>query len=89
MPEPPESVIITFDFMTDLTRLSRDDQRRVLWALVLLDTDERTPSLRVHKLTGERSGQWSAAASRSLRIIFEHLAEGRKLLLECDHHYGD
>jgi mRNA-degrading endonuclease YafQ of YafQ-DinJ toxin-antitoxin module len=89
MPEPPESVIITFDFMADLTRLSREDQRRVLRALALLDADEHALSLRVHKLTGERAGQWSASASRSLRIIFERLGEGRKLLLECDHHYGD
>ena len=89
MPEPPKSVVITFDFLADLTRLSREDQRRVLRAMELLDADERTPSLRVHKLEGARAGQWSASASKGLRIIFERLEEGRKLLLECDHHYGD
>jgi len=89
MPEPPESVIVSFEFLADLTRLSREDQRRVLRALELLDANEHTSSLRVHKLKGEKAGQWSASASKSLRIIFERLDERRKLLLACDHHYGD
>jgi hypothetical protein len=29
------------------------------------------------------------SASRELRITFERLADGHKLLLTCSHHYGD
>jgi mRNA-degrading endonuclease YafQ of YafQ-DinJ toxin-antitoxin module len=61
----------------------------VLRALEKLDTDEHTPSLHVHELQGQDKGVWSAAASKSLRITFEQLGAGRKLLLACSPHYGD
>ncbi len=76
-------------FLTSLSDLARDDQRRVIRALEQLDRDERTPSLRVHRLHGSRAGLWSASASRSLRITFLRLEDGRKLLVECSQHYGD
>ncbi len=63
------------------------DRQRVLRALRLLDSNERHPSLRVHELRGPLKGVWSASASDELRITFERLDEGRKLLLTCSHHY--
>jgi len=76
-------------FLTSLSDLAREDQRRVIRALEQLDMDERTPSLRVHRLQGSRAGLWSASASRSLRITFLRLEGGHKLLVECSQHYGD
>jgi len=76
-------------FLTSLSDLARDDQRRVSRALEQLDSDERTLSLRVHRLQGSQAGLWSASASRSLRISFLRLDRGRKLMLECSQHYGD
>ncbi len=65
-------------------------QRRLLLkALRLLDANERHPSLRVHELHGDLAGVWSASASKELRITFQRLADGHKLLLTCSHHYGD
>ena len=76
-------------FLTSLSDLAPDDQRRIIRALEQLDTDERLLSLRVHQLKGSRAGLWSASASRSLRITFLRLESGRKLLVECSQHYGD
>jgi hypothetical protein len=86
---PYRSVVPTPEFLESFTALSRDDQRRVLRALALLDDDERHPSLRVHQLRGDLAGLWSASASRALRITFERLGDGRKLLVAASHHYGD
>lgn len=85
----PRTLILTFEFLEDLTRLAHADQRRILRALAQLDTDERIASLRVHELQGKAAGQWSASASKSLRITFERLDEGRKRIIGCSHHYGD
>ena len=63
------------------------DRASILKALMLLDRDDRHPSLRVHKLEGDREGAWSASASRVLRITFERLEGGRKRLLTCSKHY--
>ena len=52
-----------------------------------LDEDERYPSLRVHQLSGDMTGIWSASASEDLRITFVRLEGGRKLLLRCTRHY--
>lgn len=88
MPEL-STLVLTLEFLDRLTRLARDDQRRVLRALVRLDLDEQTPSLRVHPLRGKEGGQWSASASASLRITFDRLDGGRKRIIGCSHHYGD
>ena len=84
-----QTLIFTLAFLDDLTRLASDDQRRVLRALAKLDTAEQTPSLRIHEMHGNAAGQWSATASKSLRITFERLEQGRKRILGCSHHYGD
>jgi hypothetical protein len=67
--------------------LTAADRSAVLKALKLLDEDERHPSLRAHKLEGDRDGSWSASASKVLRVTFERLGEGRKRLLTCPKHY--
>ena len=66
---------------------SRQDRARFRSALRLLDDDETHPSLRVHKLQGDRGGAWSASASRELRMTFQRLPGGRKRLLTCSRHY--
>jgi plasmid maintenance system killer protein len=63
------------------------DRSAILKALQMLDENERHPSLRVHKLEGDRDGSWSASASKVLRITFERLGGGRKRLLTCSKHY--
>ncbi len=65
------------------------ERRQLLKALRLLDANERHPGLRVHELRGDLAGVWSASASRELRIAFERLPGGNKLLLTCSHHYGE
>src|SRR4051812_15950931 len=76
-------------FLSSLSDLARDDQRRIIRALEQLDDDERTPSLRVHRLHGSRVELWSASASRNLRLSCLRLDSGRKLLVDCSQHYGD
>ena len=79
------------EFMESL--IGRDfnyaERRRFVRALWLLDDDdERHPSLRVHQLSGDLAGQWSASASDVLRLTFERLPNGRKRLLSCSRHYA-
>ncbi|HEX9697592.1 MAG TPA: hypothetical protein VGB64_14920 [Actinomycetota bacterium] len=67
--------------------LNASDRSAILKALRLLDEDERHPSLRVHKLAGDRAGSWSASASRTLRVTFERLEGGGKRMLTYSKHY--
>ena len=67
--------------------LTTTDRSAVLKALRLLDDNERHPSLRVHKLEGDREGSWSASAGKVLRVSFARLDGGRKRLLTCSKHY--
>lgn len=68
---------------------SEHDRRLFRKALRLLDQDEKHPSLRVHKLHGDREGSWSASASAALRMTFERREGGRKRMLTCSRHYGE
>lgn len=86
---PYQSVIATPEFLDTLVLLSPTDQKRVLRAILLLDANERYPSLNVHQLKGDLAGFWAAYASKSLRITFRRLDSGRKELVEASHHYGD
>jgi mRNA-degrading endonuclease YafQ of YafQ-DinJ toxin-antitoxin module len=83
------SLVFTEEFLD--TYASRDfspaDRRVVKKALRLLDENERHPSLRVHELQGPLAGIWSASASDAIRVNFERLPGGRKLLLTCSRHY--
>lgn len=65
------------------------ERKQLLKALRLLNENERHPSLRVHELRGDLAGIWSASASKNLRITFKRIADGRKRLLSCTHHYAD
>ena len=88
MPEY-RTVELTPDFLDSL--LSSDfrdsDRRRFARALLLLDADERHPSLRVRALAGDLAGLWSASASDVLRMTFERLPNGRKRMRTCIRHY--
>jgi mRNA-degrading endonuclease YafQ of YafQ-DinJ toxin-antitoxin module len=57
-------------------------------ALLLLDENERHPSLRVHELSGDLAGVWSASASSELRIEFVRGQAGQKILMRCSRHYA-
>lgn len=83
------SLEFTDSFLQDFVgrQFTAADRKRVLQALRLLDTDERSPSLRVHEMQGPLAGVWSASASDALRVTFERLEGGRKLLLTCSRHY--
>lgn len=68
---------------------SEKERRSFRKALRLFDEDEKHPSLRVHKLHGDREGSWSASASDELRMTFERSAGGRKRMLTCSRHNED
>jgi len=89
--QPLGSLVLTLAFLEELTgaTFNKVEGRKFWKALDLLDSNERHPSLAVHQLTGGRSDEWSARADRELRLIFERLPGGRKLLLGCSHHYRD
>ncbi len=88
MPEY-RSVELTPDFLDSLlsAQFRDSDRRRFARALLLLDEDERHPSLRVHALQGNLLGLWSASASDALRMTFERLPNGRKRMRICSRHY--
>lgn len=81
----------TETFIEDVraAKFTEAERKQVLKALRLLDENEKHPSLRVHKLEGDREGSWSAAASKSLRLTFERLEGGRKRMLTCARHYTE
>lgn len=84
----------TLDFKSEFLEqlVARDfterERRRFVRALALLDENERHPSLRVHQLAGDMAGTWSASASDELRVTFERLPNGRKLMVACTRHYA-
>lgn len=63
------------------------DRTALLKALRLLDENDHHPSLRVHKLEGDRDGSWSASATIVLRMTFKRLEGGRIRMLTCSKHY--
>ena len=83
------TLVFTTEFLDSYTSrdFSRIDRGRFQRALLLLDTNERHPTLRVHQLSGDKMGWWSASASDVLRFTFERLPDGRKRLGVCSRHY--
>lgn len=90
--KPLATLVFTDSFLAELggpkSPFSAAERKKVIKALQLLDADERHPSLEVHQLGGDRRGQWAAKADDELRLTFERLADGRKLLLGCTHNYA-
>lgn len=86
-----ETLIFSETFLAALNSkdFTRNERKQLMKALLLLDRNERHPSLRVHELRGDLTGTWSASASRELRITFERAPNGGKRLLACSHHYVD
>lgn len=70
-------------------KFSAQERARILKAVNLLANDERHPSLRVHALSGNMAGLWSASVTDSIRIHFVRLPEGRKRLANISKHYED
>jgi len=70
-------------------RFTPSERVRVLKAMGLLDTNEKHPSLRVHLLTGDLAGVWSASVSDSIRIHFVRTQDGRKRCVALTRHYDD
>ena len=90
--QPLTNLVFTDTFLTDLggprSAFTAAERKKFIKALQRLDADERHPSLGVHQLTGDRRGQWAARADAELRLTFERLPGGQKLLLSCTHHYA-
>ena len=84
-----DSLLFSTGFLGSLRGLSSSDQGRIFRALARLDENERHPSLNAHPLTGRQAGIWVVYATKSLRITFRRLDDGRKELLSASHHYGD
>ena len=81
--------------VADDARFLRQDQagrvRNVLTALILADDltsflAEAPPGWRVHKLSGDRHGEWSISVSRNWRITFEVRDNSIHLLNLEDYH---
>jgi hypothetical protein len=89
--QPLRSLRFTPTFLETLLdkEFSPSDRRAFVKALLLLDSNEKHPSLRVHALREPLDGFWSVSASRSLRMTFIREAEGIKRLMTCSHRYGD
>lgn len=87
--QPLAALEFTLTFLQELSgsSFSGAERKKFLKALALLNENERHPSLEVHKLTGDREGEWSARADDELRVRFERLPGGRKRLVGCSHHY--
>jgi hypothetical protein len=68
-----ERLVLTSEFLDSLRALSSANQGRIFRALVLLNDNDRHPSLNAHPLRGTESGIWAVYASRSLRITFRRL----------------
>ena len=79
----------TTRFIDDLldNRFSAAERSAIKKALTLLDENDRHPSLRVHKLEGDREGSWTAYVNQAIRITFERLPNGRRRLLTLTRHY--
>lgn len=45
-------------------------------AIDKLKNNPSHPSLRLHKLSGNKSEQWSISATSDIRIIFQYVGEG-------------
>jgi len=84
-----ENIDFTPEFLQNLAGLSNANGKKVVKALSLLDDNDRHPSLEVHQLKGELEGIWTAKASKGMRITFQRVANGRKIMLTCSQHYGD
>ena len=89
MSDELRSLEFTGTFLRSLIRNRFDaaELAALLALLEMLDQNERYPSLRVHRLKGSLAGSWSASASKSLRVEFERLPDGRKRLRSCSRHY--
>jgi hypothetical protein len=89
--QPLRSLRVTPTFLETLLdkEFSASDRRAFVKALLLLDSNEKHPSLRVHALRDPLAGFWSVSASRSLRMTFIREADGIKRLMTCSHHDGD
>ena len=86
---PYKAIDFTETFLISFANrdFSPTDRKLFLKALRLLDEDERYPSLRVHRLAGDREGSWSVSASKELRMTFERLPGGGRRMLTCSRHY--
>jgi hypothetical protein len=79
MPEY-RTIELTPDFLDSLlsSNFQASDRRRFARALLLLDANQRHPSLRVHALDGQPAALWPASASGVLLMSFRGLRNGRK-----------
>ena len=89
-PRALSALAFTHTFLTTLCgrEFSAAERKAFLKALTLLDANEKHPSLRMHELSGDLAGVWSASASHSLRLTFIRGGDGRKILLACTRHYA-
>ena len=70
-------------------RFTPAERARVLKALALLASNERHPWLRVHALSGDLTGVWSASVTDNIRVHFVRLSDGRERCVNLSKHYTD
>lgn len=86
-----DSLLVSEEFFRDFAdrRFSPAERGRVLQALGLLDVNDKHPSLRVHLMSGNLKGVWSASVTDSIRILFLRMPDGRKRCVNLSQHYDD
>ncbi len=66
-------------FGRELKRLSKRDEKlttEINSRIALLKTEPQHSSLRLHKLTGRESEEWSITIKRNIRLIFRYIPDG-------------
>ena len=83
------SLIMSDEFLATYAdrKFGAADRSAIIRALERFDRDETHPSLRIHKMSGDKAGMWSLSVTSSIRIEFERVPDGRKRLRECSRHY--
>ena len=86
-----DSLSMSDQFLRDFAdrRFTPAERARVLKALAPLASNERHPSLRVHALSGDLTGVWSASVTDNIRVHFVRLSDGRKRCVNLSKHYTD
>lgn len=69
------------------TRFTAAERSAVKKTLELLDSNDRHPSLQVHRLDGDQEGSWTAYVTMKVRITFSRGDGGLKQLLTLTKHY--
>ncbi|CAN5619423.1 hypothetical protein BH23ACT7_BH23ACT7_04750 [soil metagenome] len=81
-----DRLVLSARFLRDIVSadFTPQDSRDILQALRVLDGQDDTPVVAVHRLEGDRTGAFAAEVSPTVRVTFEHLDGGQLQMLTCE-----